>query len=310
MTKKTLKTILITGCEGFAGSYLCKILQEALYKVYGTCRPLTATMRDECIPLDILNHAMAKDVLMNYKPDIIMHLAAITSVGKSLRDPLRTYNTNVLGTVNLIEACRGYDRNVRFIHFSSSEVYGGGEKCKETDDIVLRNPIAVSKYAAELVVQHTSIPQLEYVVLRPFSHTGPGHSEDYVLPSIAKQIAEIEQNKRPPLLELGNLDVVREFNNISDIVIAYRYAIEKCAPGELYNISSGKGHSVTDALAVFRRLSKVDFEVKTVPAKVRKDDIKILVGDGKKFTSCTGWKPQIPFKKTIEDLLNFWRAKI
>ena len=310
MAKKAPKTVLITGSEGFAGSYLCKALQEALYKVIRTCRPLAATKREHCIPLDILNHEMVKDVLMTYKPDIIVHLAAITSVGKSLRDPVRTYDTNVIGTVNLIEACRAYDKKIQFIHVSSSEVYGGGKKCKENDEVVLRNPIAVSKYAAELVVQHTPMPQLEHVILRPFSHTGPGHSEDYVLPSIARQIAEIEQNKRPPLLEVGNLDVVREFNNINDMVTAYHYAIEKCAPGTLYNISSEKGHSVTDAISIFRKLAKADFEVKTVLTKVRQDDIKILVGDGKKFAACTGWKPKFSFKKTIEDLLNFWRAKI
>jgi len=310
MAKKSLKTILITGSEGFAGSHLTKVLHETLYKVYCTCRPLAATKREGCIPLDILNHEMAKDVILTYKPDIVVHLAAVTSVGKSLRDPVRTYNTNVIGTVNLIEACRALDRYIRFIHMSSSEVYGGGKNCNESADVILRNPIAVSKYAAELVVQHTSVKGLEFVILRPFSHTGPGQSDDFVLPTIAKQIAEIEQNKRPPLLELGNIEVVREFNNISDIVNAYQFAIEKCKPGELYNISSGQGHSVADALGIFRKLSKVEFEVKVSSAKLRKDDIQMLVGDGKKFTKCTGWKATIPFKKTIEDLLNFWRAKI
>jgi GDP-4-dehydro-6-deoxy-D-mannose reductase len=310
MAKKALETVLITGSEGFAGSYLTKILQEALYKVESTCRPLAATKREGCIPLDILNYEMTKDVLATYTPDIIVHLAAITSVGKSLRDPIRTYTTNVIGTVNLIEACRIIGKPVRFLHVSSSEVYGGGKRCVETDDVVLRNPIAVSKYAAELVVQHTTVQGLEYVIVRPFSYTGPGHSEDFVLPTIAKQVAEIEQNKRPPLLEMGDIEVVREFNNIVDIASAYHCAIEKCKVGEIYNIASGQGHSVADAVAVFRDLSKVDFEVKTAETKLRKDDIRLLVGNGTKFTSCTKWKPRIPFEKTIEDMLNYWRAKI
>lgn len=310
MAKKDLKTVLMTGSEGFAGSYLTKVLQEALYRVEGTCRPLTATKREGCIPLDILNYEMVKDVMSMYTPDIIVHLAAITSVGKSLRDPIRTYMTNVIGTVNLIEACRIIDKPVRFVHVSSSEVYGGGTRCVETDNTVLRNPIAVSKYAAELIVQHTNVPGMDHIILRPFSHTGPGHSEDFVLPTIAKQIAEIEKNKRPPLLELGNIDVVREFNNMVDIAGAYQHAIEVCRPGELYNIASGKGHSVADAVAVFRKLSKATFEVKVTEAKLRKNDIPVLVGNGTKFVSCTGWKPRIPFEKTIEDLLNYWRAKI
>ncbi|MBN2620227.1 GDP-mannose 4,6-dehydratase [candidate division WOR-3 bacterium] len=310
MAKKDPKTVLITGSEGFVGSHLTKALQEALYKVECTCRPLTATKREACIPLDILNYEMIKDVMATYTPDIVVHLAAITSVGKSLRDPIRTYTTNVIGTVNLIEACRVIGKPVRFVHVSSSEVYGGGTSCGETDEVVLRNPIAVSKYAAELIIQNTTVQGLEYIIMRPFSNTGPGHSEDFVLPTIAKQVAEIEQNKRPPLLELGDIEVVREFNNIVDIASAYHLAIEKCRPGELYNVASGKGHSVADALTVFRGLSKVDFEVKVAETKLRKDDIHVLVGNGTKFISCTGWKPRIPFEKTIEDMLNYWRAKV
>lgn len=310
MAKKSLKTVLITGSEGFAGSHLSRVLQEALYRVVNTCRPLTATKREGCIPLDILNHEMTKDVLASHEPDIIIHLAAVTSVSKSLRDPVRAYSTNVIGTVNLIEACRVLDKSVRFVHVSSSEVYGGGDRCKETDAVVLRNPVAVSKYTAELVVQHTPVKGLDYVILRPFSHTGPGHTEYFLMPTIAKQIAEIEQNKRPPLLELGNIDVVREFNNISDIVNAYQLTIEKCKSGELYNICSGQGHSVKEVIDVFRTCARSEFEIKSSQAKLRTNDIKTLVGDGKKFTACTGWKPKIPFKKTIEDLLNYWRAKI
>jgi GDP-4-dehydro-6-deoxy-D-mannose reductase len=310
MTKKSPKTVLITGSEGFAGQHLIKVLKEKLYVVEPTCRPLTASKDDSCIPLDILNHGMAKDVLATYKPNIIIHLAAVTSVAKSLRDPIRTYDTNVMGTANLIEACKVLDKPVRFFYVSSSEVYGGGKSCSEESPIVLCNSVAVSKYAAELIVQNTQIENLEHVILRPFSHTGPGHSENFVLPTIAKQLAEIEQNKRPPLLELGDVEVVREFNNISDIVNAYCLAIEKCESGELYNISANKGHSISAALKIFRKIARCEFELKISETKLRKNDIQVLIGNGSKFSNCTGWKPKVKFEKTLEDLLNFWRAKI
>jgi len=286
MAKKIPKSVLVTGSEGFAGSHLIKVLQEALYKVEPTCRPLTASKNDKCIPLDILNLEMVKDVVATYKPNIIVHLAAVTSVAKSLRDPIRTYDTNVIGTANLIEACKDMKKKVRFLYISSSEVYGGGTSCSEKSPINLRNPIAVSKYAAELIIQNTVIDNLEYIILRPFSHTGPGQSENFVLPTVARQVAEIEQNKRPPLLELGNIEVVREFMNITDIVNAYCLAIAKCEPGALYNISSNRGYSVADAVEVFKKASKATFEVKLLKSRLRRNEIAGLVGNGSAFTKC------------------------
>ena len=179
----------------------------------------------------------------------------------------------------------------------------------ETADIVLKNPYAVSKYAAELICQNHFVDELECTVLRPFTHTGPGQSQDFVLPTIATQIAEIEKGKRPPLLELGNIDVKREFMDIRDICNAYALSMEQCKPGDIYNVSSNTGYTIRQALDIFMRQSKVSFEVKTEPSKVRKVDIPILIGDGNKFTELTGWKPTVTFEKTIESLLYYWRAK-
>jgi GDP-4-dehydro-6-deoxy-D-mannose reductase len=131
-----------------------------------------------------------------------------------------------------------------------------------------------------------------------------------VLPTIAKQIAEIEQGKRPPLIEHGNVDVKREFMHIHDIVEAYRLAIEKCQSGEVYNISSNRGYTLAEVLDIFKKLSKVKFELKSDPSRMRKIDIPILIGDGTRFSTLTGWRSKIKIEKTVEDLLNYWRAKI
>lgn len=305
-----MKTVLITGAEGFVGSHLTKLLQETLYKVVPASYPLLLPKGGKYIPLDILNLEMIKDVLKTYQPEIVFHLAAISSVSRSFRDPPRTYATNMIGTVNLLDSVKEFNKKVRFIFISTCEVYGGGENLSENANIILKNPYAVSKYAAELVCNDYFIDGVDCVILRPFTHTGPGQSKDFVLPTIALQIAEIEKNKRPPLIELGNTKVKREFMNVKDIIRAYALAIEECESGNIYNISSNTGYTIEEALESFRGLSKVKFEVKTDPSKIRKVDIPTLVGNGSKFTQRTGWTHKIKLEKTVEDLLNYWRAKI
>jgi GDP-4-dehydro-6-deoxy-D-mannose reductase len=120
---------------------------------------------------------------------------------------------------------------------------------------------------------------------------------------------EIEKGTKPPLIELGNIDVKREFMNIQDIIIGYKLAISKCKAGNIYNISSNKGYTIKQALTVMQKSSRVKFEIKTDPSKIRKVDIPILVGNGSKFARLTGWKPRFKFEKTLKDLLNYWRAK-
>lgn len=304
-----MKIVLVTGSEGFVGSHLIRTLRESSYDIVPTCYPLLLPKDGEHIPLDILNLDRTKDVLKAHNPDIVFHLAAISSVAKSFRDPPRTYSTNILGTANLLGAVRSLKKPVRFIFVSTCEVYGGGEHISETADINLKNPYAVSKYAAEMVCQNHFIDDLECAILRPFTHTGPGQSQDFVLPTIATQIAEIEKGKRPPLLELGNIDVKREFMNVRDVCNAYTLSIERCEPGNIYNISSDRGYTIREALDIFAKQSKVTFDVKTDPSRMRKVDIPVLIGDGSKFAGLTGWKQTVAFEKTIESLLNYWRAK-
>lgn len=305
-----MKVVLITGSEGFVGSHLVDTLQEDLYKIVPTCYPLTMPKNRTCIPLDILNREITIEVIKNHKPDIIVHLAAISSVSKSFRDPPLTYSTNVLGTVHLLEAARHLKKRIRFIYISTCEIYGGGGgDIKENAAIKLMNPYAVSKHAAELICMNYSMTNdIDCVILRPFTHTGQGQSVDFVLPTIATQIVDIEKNKKPPLIELGNVAARREFMNVKDVVQAYKLAVEKCKAGAPYNISSGEGHSIAEALDIFRKYAKVRFEVKSDPDRIRKTDIPELIGNGKKFARATGWKPRVPFAKTIEDLLNYWRA--
>jgi len=304
-----MKTILLTGSEGFVGSYFLKLLKETLLKIVPVCYPLLRPKRGKYVPLDIMNMDMTRTVVKSNKPDIIFHLAAVSSVAKSFRDRPLTYGTNITGTMNLLEAAQTLGKPVRFVFVSTCEVYGGGENLTETAPIALKSPYAVSKYAAELIVRDYAASGIEFVILRPFNHTGPGQSDDFVLPTIARQIAEIEKGKRPPLIEVGNTDIKREFMNVTDVVQAYKLALEKSPAGDTYNIASGSAHSLTRGIEILKSLARVKFDVKTDPNRVRKTDIPVLTGSGKKFSQFTGWQAKIPFAKTLEDLLNFWRAQ-
>jgi GDP-4-dehydro-6-deoxy-D-mannose reductase len=304
-----MKTILLTGSEGFVGSYLLKLLKETLYKIVPVCYPLLRPKRGKYIPLDIMNLEMTRTVVKSNNPDVIFHLAAISSVSKSFRDRPLTYGTNVTGTMNLLEAAQTLEKPVRFVFVSTCEVYGGGDNLSETAPIALKSPYAVSKYAAELIVRDYASSGIEFVILRPFNHTGPGQPDDFVLPTIARQIAEIEKGKRPPQIEVGNTDIKREFMNVADVVKAYKIALEKCPAGEVYNIASGSAHSLTRGIEILKSLSRKKFDVRIDPNRIRKSDIPILTGNARKFSQITGWQPKIPFAKTLEDLLNFWRAQ-
>jgi GDP-4-dehydro-6-deoxy-D-mannose reductase len=305
-----MKTILVTGSEGFVGSHLIKALGEADYEVVPTCLPQLIPKKGKYIALDILNLDLVIEVAKQHEPDMIFHLAAVSSVAKSFRDRATAYNTNISGTANVLEAAKSLNKQVEVFFVSTCEVYGGGEGLTEDSPIVLKNPYAISKYAAELICKDFHGDGLDCVIMRPFTHTGPGQSENFVLPTIAKQISEIEKGKRAPLIELGNVEAKREFLNINDIVDAYMLALGKAESGQTYNVACGQGYSIAELVEMFAKLSKKPFDSRTNPVKVRKVDIPVLLGDGSKFSKLTGWSPRVKIEKTLEDLLNFWRAKV
>ncbi len=305
-----MKKILVTGSEGFVGSHLIKVLEESNIDLVATCLPQLTPRKGQYVPLDILNLDHTIEVLKQYEPDVVFHLAAISSVAKSFRDRPIAYRTNVVGTANLLEAARSLGEKIRFFFVSTCEVYGGGENLLEDAPIVLKNPYAISKYAAELICADYQTDGLDCIILRPFTHTGPGQADTFVLPTVAKQISEIEKGKRAPLIELGNIEAKREFLNIGDIVAAYKLALEKCVPGEIYNISGSPGYTISELVDIFAKLSRKSFDLRVNQAKIRKVDIPVLLGNGSKFSKITGWSPKIKIEKTVEDLFNYWRAKV
>ncbi len=151
---------------------------------------------------------------------------------------------------------------------------------------------------------------LPIIRTRGFNHTGPRRGEVFVVSNFAKQIAEIEAGRREPVIRVGNLDAIRDFTDVRDMVRAYWLALEKGIPGEVYNIASGKGWKIRDILENLLSLTDQKIDVQTDPNRLRPSDVMILIGDASKFRKTTGWEPRIPFEQTLNDTLNYWRHRI
>lgn len=324
---KNRKKALITGISGFVGSHLAELLLTKDFEVHGIIRWRSKTeniddFKDKLIlhDGDITDFSSLIKILKQIRPDYIFHLAAQSFVLSSWKSPGQTLYTNVIGTSNLLEAVTNLkdDSFNPIIHFAgSSEEYGlvlpSEIPIKETNPLRPLSPYGVSKVAADMLAhQHLRSYGIKTIVTRAFNHTGPRRGEVFATSTFAKQIAEIEKGKREPIIYHGNLEAKRDFTDVRDVVRAYLLAVEKCRPGEVYNICSGeKGTlSIKEVLSILLSLSNISVELKEDPERMRPADVPILQVDYSKFKEVTGWQPTINIKRTLKDLLNYWREKV
>lgn len=315
--------VLITGITGFVGSHLADyLLSIGNIEIYGIERWRSKTeniehIKDkiELIECDIRDASSVNKVILRVMPEKIFHLAAQSFVLTSWHAPAETLSTNIIGELNLFEGVRNSNINP-WIHIAgSSEEYGlvNADELPVKESNLLRplSPYAVSKVGQDMLAyQYYQSYKLKVIITRGFNHTGPRRGEVFVCSNFAKQIAEIEKNKMEPIIYVGNLEAKRDFTDVRDMVKAYWLATEKCEPGEVYNICSGKAWSISEIMDKLLKLSKVKVEIKQDPTRLRPSDVPMLVGDNSKFCKQTGWKPEIPFEKTLEDLLNYWRERV
>ncbi len=317
-----MERVLITGITGFVGSHLSELLLAKGLEVHGIERWRSKTEnidhikdRIKIIEADIRDaHSMEK-VIEKVEPDYIFHLAAQSFVPMSWNAPAETLETNIIGTVNLFEAVKKSKCDPKIEVAGSSEEYGmvypDEIPVKETNPLRPLSPYGVSKVAQDrLAYQYFKSYGLKTVITRAFNHEGPRRGDVFVTSTFSKQVAEIEKGKEP-IIYVGNLEAKRDFSDVRDVVKAYWLSLQKCDFGEVYNICSGKARSMQEVLDMVLKMSKVkDIEVRQDPARMRPSDVPILQGDCTKFKEKTGWKPEIPFEKTMEDLLNYWRERV
>ncbi len=331
---------LITGITGMVGSHLCDFLLENTdWDIYGVCRWRS--------PLDNVEHLLERvnnrdrvyfeyadlndqvsliNVVQNIKPDYFFHLAAQSYPLTSFTAPIDTLNTNILGTCRLLESVRlamAQDKKYKpIIHVcASSEVFGKipPEKKPETGiheecPFHPASPYAISKVGTDLLGRYYAEAYgMTVMTTRMFTHTGPRRGDVFHESTFAKQIAMIEAGLIEPEVKVGNLKSLRTYADVRDAVRAY-YMLVTVNPiaGEYYNIGGSYTCEVEDTLNTLIALSTAKDKIKVVvdPERLRPIDADLQVPDCRKFKEHTGWEPQIPYEKTMKDLLDYWRARV
>lgn len=305
---------LVTGDTGFVGAHLVDFLASKGIDVHGISRSKTAHKRKgyRHYAVDLRDAAAAQRLVKRVKPDRIYHLAARSSPALSWKFPLETVTENYSVQLHLLDAIRQARFKTKIHVASSSEVYGkvspNSLPVSEGAPVDPVSPYGVSKALQELSSrQYLKAFGVPVVVTRAFSHTGPGQSDLYVAPSFARQVARIERGELPAVIRVGNLTAIRDFTDVRDVVRAYWLALEKGKPGEIYNVCSGKGRRVSEILDAYLHLAKKKVHVQSERARLRPLDVPKIIGDAGRLRARTGWKPEIPFSKTLSDLLEFWR---
>jgi GDP-4-dehydro-6-deoxy-D-mannose reductase len=288
----------VTGGAGFAGRHLLDLLPNAV-----------APPRGE---LDLLDADAVRAAVRDAAPEAIWHLAALASVGRSWDAPAETIAQNVAMTVNLLEAARREAPEATVVLISTGEVYGPPDRLPVDESAPLRpqNPYAVSKAAVDLLGgQYGDSADLRVVRLRPFNHTGPGQSDDYVVGTLTRQVAEAEvEGRDEALVRTGNPDSARDFCDVRDVARAYA-AAATLEPG-IYNIASGRAVSVRELVELVRAAARIPVRHEVDPRRVRAHDVPEVRGSAQRLHGAIGWTPEIPLAQTVADALDSWRERL
>ncbi len=279
------KCALVTGASGFTGRYMVEELSAAGYDVVG----LASDALDDSanyISADLTDHAQLIEVITSLQPDLVVHLAAIAFVGHG--DASAFYNVNLIGTQNLLEALCACEKKPEAVLLASSANVYGNQSSGILSETALPNPAndyAVSKTAMEYMAR-LWMDKLPIVIARPFNYTGIGQDEKFLLPKIVSHF-----RRKAPVIELGNLDVSRDFSDVRSVVNAYLKLLESCPQGETFNVASGSIYSLLDIVQICTELTGHNIEVTVNPDFVRPNEIKKLGGDASKLTGSIGdWK--------------------
>jgi GDP-4-dehydro-6-deoxy-D-mannose reductase len=304
-----MKRLFLTGHEGFVG----QTLRSLLASPGGRARDVELVLPSA--RYDLRDLASVGCAIPVKDLDCVIHLAAQSFVPESFRDPRRTYEVNFLGTLNLFQTLKTGGFQGRVLYVSSAEVYGQVDPAEmpidENRPTRPRSPYGVSKVAAEaLCTQWRETGGLDVVVARPFNHIGPGQTDRFVVASFARQVAEIKLGLRQPVIEIGDVEVTRDFTDARDVIEAYLLLLERGAPGEIYNICSGREVWIRDLLPTLLDLAGVAAQVVRDPALMRPAEQKRLLGSYDKLHRCTAWSPAIELRTSLEDALAWWEKKL
>ncbi len=312
-----MRKAMIIGAAGFVGSYLMQNLKKGGMEVYVTKLPHEKIENEDAriFNLDILDREAIVSLLFEIRPDYIFHLAAQSSVGLAWKNPGLTIDVNIKGSVNVMDAVRELYYKPRVLLIGSGEEYGhikpGETPIGENNMIRPGNIYAATKVCQNLIGNiYAQAYDMELMMVRAFNHIGPTQAPMFVVADFCKQVAEIEQGLRKPVMYVGNLEAKRDFTDVRDVVRAYVLLIEKGIPGETYNVGSGYAISIREILDSIIALSPCDITVEVDANKLRPVDVPIIAADISKIRELTGWEPRISLEQTIKETLDYWRDMI
>jgi GDP-4-dehydro-6-deoxy-D-mannose reductase len=294
---------LVTGASGFVGPYLVRQLLEQGREVVGSIRNAQAKLPSGSsqVRLDVTDRKAVHNVVAEVQPNEIYHLAGLTYPASRTVDEF--YRVNFIGTLNLLETVRELVPKSKVLLVGSAHAYGNlDHPITETECLKPLNHYGVSKASGDLLGHSYALQGLNVVRARPFNHTGPNQRPDFVVPTLVQQFAEIRAGRSDPVIQLGNLNSIRDYSDVRDIVRGYCLALQDGRNGDAYNFGSGRGISIRELFAMVYRITRVRVQLKTEPSRVRTTDIPYLVADVRKAHRELGWKAEIPLNHTIQTM--------
>ena len=313
---RALGRVLVTGAAGFAGSHALDLLAAEQSTIIGWARPGTAVPQSPAGVtwrlVDVTSGADVDRAIAQDRPDVVLHLAGDAHSKGSAAQVGNTLLVNVYGTSNVLNAIGRHARHARVIVAGSALIYSAAnEALTESSPVRPSGAYAVSKLAQEMVALRAAEHDgLHVIVARAFNHIGPRQSPEFIASSLAKQIALIETGRLEPTLFVGNLDPRRDLTDVRDTVRAYRVLVDRGTRGLAYNVCRGEALSVRELIDALVARARVPVNVVVDPQRVRKVDIPLVLGSHARLTSDTGWQPEVPFARTLDDLLTYWRGQV
>ena len=305
-----MSRVLIFGAGGFVGSYLCKEFLNNGYKVSGTDKGEGSALPSEVdfYKTDLMQVNEVEKLIGQIQPDIIVNLAAISSVGASWNMPQTTMAINVIGALNIMEAARKSEQKPRILFVGSSEEYVISENpLDENTQLNANNPYGISKVTQEQFAKlYREQYGLKIYCVRPFNHTGIGQRDSFVLPSFCKQVAEIDKSGKDGKIQVGNLKVKRDFSHVKDVVRAYRMIVESDNCNQIYNVGSGNAYSLEDMLTYIIGLSNQHIEIEVDQNRIRPTDQPVICCDRSLIGKELGWEPQYNVYDALREMYEYY----
>jgi GDP-4-dehydro-6-deoxy-D-mannose reductase len=320
-----MKKYLITGYSGFVSHHFLNYLESR----QEACSVLGVDINEPVFDIhsykyvqntfkkiNLLDKAQVDDILQSYLPDYILHLASYSSVANSWKNPVMSFvnNTNIF--LNLVDQVRLENLNCRILSIGSSEEYGkvNAESLPLHEQLPTNpvSPYAVARVSQEMLSQiYAKSYGLDVVLTRSFNHIGPGQSDVFAISSFAKKMVDIKYHSSAnKAITVGDIDIIRDFVDVRDVVKAYFLLLQNGEKGEIYNICSGMGISLKNVLEKMMAILQIELEIVVDKQLIRPADNQIIIGSNSKIKKKIGWQPEITLEKSLIDLLDYWRLKI